>query len=1186
MATLEVHDGTGRVERKVIARDEPVMFGSSPKCDIVLAGEGILPFHGRVRWQTKKGRFKVDASPDAEFLWVNGHKMASSSFRQGDEVQVGPCRIYMINEGEAGPVALKSAPPRDDVTRIQPSPFIAPPAPGTVIARGSWRAGREAEVAPAPAPVEVQTDFEEVERELRKKRTRRPEPAAPSTAEPPRSGWERFVYLFSARAYAPGREEVLSSPLVFGLGVTLAVLILVGFALYNIIAQSTATRLYTNGLENLEDGDYRTSIRQLDEFLRANPNDERAPKARVHRAMANVRQYTSAASASWTLALEAEKEMFDAVGGTDEFRDSSTELEELVIRTGEALADRARLSSDAKALVEADSALVLHKQVVGPAAEALLKKSQLPEKLAAARAAVKKAQVRKDRLAAMDRALKAGSTAGVYAARDALAAEYPDQAQDRELLARMNEANALIRKAVTVDESGRPGETEPHPEPLGPPTTLVLRQAPSIGSNPLETTPAKDGVLVFALSDGFAFAVDGSTGTPVWQVSVGLSSPFPPQPIPGGRSVLAIDARHGELVQLDARTGALNWRQSLGDRVTDPPLVLGNQVIQATTSGKLLVLDLLSGALRATMNLGMPLARTPVADESGQALYIAAEKDVLFVLTRDPLGCAAVEYLGHPLGSIGAAPARIGRYLILPENHEINESRWRAFVLAEDGLKLTPVQQVPVLGWTWSTPASSGSVVWASGDRGGVAAFAVGAYGEPDPFRLIARIPPDEQPSGPAFALARSERELWIGSGRSGRFELDPEGGRVNTSWTLAGAGPAAAPPQIAGALLILTQQNTGGPGVALWGVEPATGTVRWRTILGAAWPSPPEPEAKSDRLIALGVDGRPIVLTHQHLVQGGFVTSTLPTPGSFRLPAGAAARVEGDSWTAIFPALRLSKILVRSGTGAFQEVSLPAPIGARPLAWGRELLVPGEDGRAYLIDPSSGESRAEPFVPPFDRTRPTRWRSPVALAGDAVALADDTGRVRRLVRLTDPRPRLSVSAEIVLGKGLLVDPASTGGAVVLVTDEDRVRALSARDLSAVGSWPLEAPLAAPPAATSGYCFLADTSGAVLALGPDGQRLWSTRLESKGHRVVVAGAPAVHGKSVWFLSREGGLFGRSTDDGSPLAEAALDIPPAAGPVSAGQDLAVPVGLGTIRLLTLDGQETTPRPAKAGESKER
>ena len=64
----------------------------------------------------KKGRFKVDASPDAEYVRINGHKMASASFRQGDEVEVGACRIFMINEADPIP-SLAAAPPRDDATR-------------------------------------------------------------------------------------------------------------------------------------------------------------------------------------------------------------------------------------------------------------------------------------------------------------------------------------------------------------------------------------------------------------------------------------------------------------------------------------------------------------------------------------------------------------------------------------------------------------------------------------------------------------------------------------------------------------------------------------------------------------------------------------------------------------------------------------------------------------------------------------------------------------------------------------------------------------------------------------------------------------------------------------------------------------------------------------------------------------
>src|SRR5215216_620579 len=98
MATLEVHDGPGRVRRVTISRDQTVLFGSSPKCDIVLEGPGVLPFHGRLRW--KETRFKVDASPDARHLEINGKRLAASSFRQGDEITIGTCRIFMIHADE------------------------------------------------------------------------------------------------------------------------------------------------------------------------------------------------------------------------------------------------------------------------------------------------------------------------------------------------------------------------------------------------------------------------------------------------------------------------------------------------------------------------------------------------------------------------------------------------------------------------------------------------------------------------------------------------------------------------------------------------------------------------------------------------------------------------------------------------------------------------------------------------------------------------------------------------------------------------------------------------------------------------------------------------------------------------------------------------------------------------------
>src|SRR3954468_21826101 len=112
MATVEVHDGQGRVQFVELAQDHPSLFGTSAACDIVLTGEGIAPVHGRIRW--KKGKYRVEASPDAQYVTVNGHKMTSSSLHQGDEMAVGPCRLFMMRMDES----LEIVPGRPQVRRL------------------------------------------------------------------------------------------------------------------------------------------------------------------------------------------------------------------------------------------------------------------------------------------------------------------------------------------------------------------------------------------------------------------------------------------------------------------------------------------------------------------------------------------------------------------------------------------------------------------------------------------------------------------------------------------------------------------------------------------------------------------------------------------------------------------------------------------------------------------------------------------------------------------------------------------------------------------------------------------------------------------------------------------------------------------------------------------------------------
>src|SRR5262249_3096085 len=152
---------------------------------------------------------------------------------------------------------------------------------------------------------------------------------------------------------------------------------------------TVAERTFNRAMGSFEDGDYLTAIRDFEAFIKANPDDSRAPKARVMRSLANVRQYISPNASTWSSALEAARGMYDEFnqggpGLSDAFRDERNELADVVLRIGEGLADRARATAEPPALAEAESVVPLHTQIAGEAAQPLLARSRLPSKLAEA----------------------------------------------------------------------------------------------------------------------------------------------------------------------------------------------------------------------------------------------------------------------------------------------------------------------------------------------------------------------------------------------------------------------------------------------------------------------------------------------------------------------------------------------------------------------------------------------------------------------------------------------------------------------------------------------------------------------------------------------------------------------------------------------------------------------------------
>ena len=72
----------------------------------------------------RRPRFRVEASPDAEFVLINGNKMAAGSIRQGDEIAIGSCRIFLLRNDDTIDVRQSMRAVDDERTRVLAAPFV------------------------------------------------------------------------------------------------------------------------------------------------------------------------------------------------------------------------------------------------------------------------------------------------------------------------------------------------------------------------------------------------------------------------------------------------------------------------------------------------------------------------------------------------------------------------------------------------------------------------------------------------------------------------------------------------------------------------------------------------------------------------------------------------------------------------------------------------------------------------------------------------------------------------------------------------------------------------------------------------------------------------------------------------------------------------------------------------------
>ncbi|WP_158637190.1 outer membrane protein assembly factor BamB [Arenimonas daejeonensis] len=248
--------------------------------------------------------------------------------------------------------------------------------------------------------------------------------------------------------------------------------------------------------------------------------------------------------------------------------------------------------------------------------------------------------------------------------------------------------------------------------------------------------------LFVSNDDGRVLAIDANSGDTLWdseavktgktgnmllfwrrkEIEAGLSGG------PGvGNGLVVIGGRNGEVIALDADSGAERWKTAVTSEVISTPLVTAGLVVVRSNDGRTFGLDAADGTRKWVFDRGLP------------SLGVRGN--------GSPIAGGELVYLGYDDGSVVAlrlADGQLAWEQLVAESDGRNELERMADVDGEMQLGLAELYATSYRGQTMAISTTSGTPIW-SRDVGGYGGLALLAD------RLIVA-----DPSGTVWALDRN----------------------------------------------------------------------------------------------------------------------------------------------------------------------------------------------------------------------------------------------------------------------------------------------------------------------------------------------------------------------------------------------------------------------------------------------
>ena len=1147
MAHLELHGSGTKVQSVDLPKAGNLLIGSDAVCDIQILDTEVQPIHARLRIQ--QGQMQVEATPEGKSFRHNGRRVAQCMVAAGDELGFGGYRaIYFAGEPDSKPA---QKPVEKPVQKPAPAPAPTP--------QKSAAARPEPVKAKPAAPVELSwEDFSEPVPVSPKtvKTSAKPEKisdssasSAPLSAQTGQRSWlDRLLGKASVKplnqgepivAVAGGRglttfadeeatgRKLATAPLIVLLVMTLTGLSATAFGLWWVIDRTRANRAFDSGIAAYENGDFRSASERLTGFLRMRPEEKRSSKAHVLETLSRVRELTSGASpqlaGGLTIALKELPPLVDEPAWKDLQMDTS----EAVATLTRDLAAKAKQNGSVETVDQARSAYRLHTELAGDAAAQQRTRLKVDQFMAEAEAAVAKGEARTQALAAMDDALKARDSQSVFQTRDGLLAKYPELLTDSVISKKLETANQQVQENVKLLKISREASREEFPKTLGLPQTLFTRGAFTDSETVrLESPPAPNQIAVVS-GGGLIVGLDQRSGSVLWQRPSGSQSGFEPLLIPeeSPPSVLAYDDRDQSILRLALADGKLIWRQPLGDTPRTAPLVLGNRLILALpVKGQLVWVDLGTGRVNDGLDLKWPLTGSVIASANNQTLYVPADQSVLFMIQVEPKACLRSIYLGHRTTALRVPPIRSGRFLIFPENRDLNLGSLQTWLIDDRGTNMQRLQQEPLEGWSWFKVGQQGNLLWASHDRGGFSIFSIGDYTLAKPLSKVGHSAATKSPSHSTSTISVGQREALVLDRTIKHYRLDPQSGRLDVlrSWELPDGLPASSIKKFDDYVYLVFLSVNRDLGRTVMAIDLRQDQPLWTT----SWGLPLElanPSVIDSKLSWLDPSGQMIDSGLKQSDESVAVEwkSRPLKPGPQSGEAGASEIEQRWVWHDD-GTLRIglsdshpNQIQIQEpGQPQPHTLTLPIPTRLAPVKLDNLLFIAGEGGEVAIASAEDGSPKGQPFVPDYEKSALWSWSAIVVLEDRSVVLADTTGRLVRLVVEQDP-PRLRQTARVqVEGKfaGTLV---STGRAVLALLADGSVFSLAGRDLSVQTKWTFPGAGTRLTRVSDNKSMIFHPTGIVRVIDASGQ----SEIESKTASVMPLGKPLLKSNQLVWLTQ-------------------------------------------------------------------